>query len=439
MNAACTAATPPVVAGVSSSTTPPLGNAASTPAHFRLGRTSRRSSSSGSSSSGNGGIVYGQSSGSVPTASVSQAKSAKRKRRRHSTLSSGVASGSEEEAERVPPMLRLRLGSYVSDFRLERARSHSPNSTQLYPATPSSPSSALRQRHQLRIHTTAVELSSSGNDHGCDQATMASVSFSPSSATSSSTPVRRDSDIEMDLDVQSTFQAMQVESPNASPSPTTVSKSNLTAVVPTIRASSTLPSATLQRPSPIPGNLLSPLVTDTRYPRSRSPLSPSYPYVSLVTYTSTSAVSPGVFPSANLVAARRNSRQSLGVQSQHHMPSSSSPLVRILSFDSNASSSAFSNANTHQHQNQNQHYFSHQHHHSPYQHLDASTNPFQQSFSQAAGSTGRSRCTSTPPSPIVAPHEEERMPSTTVSQIPPSLLRRHSDGRPSGLRPYAPV
>ncbi|KAJ9476972.1 hypothetical protein PHBOTO_000634 [Pseudozyma hubeiensis] len=402
MSAGCSAATPSIVAAGSSSTTPPLGGAASTSAHFRLGRTSRRSSSSGSSSS-NGGIVAssnaaGGSGASAVTTSVGVGAS--RKRRRHSTLSSGIASGSEEEGERAPAMFRLRLGSYVSDFRLARTRSQSPGSP-LHQATPSSPSSALRHRHQLRIQTAAqAEPPPLTNAQDTIQPNAASNSLSPTYAATRSAPYQRDSDVEMDLDVQSTFQAMQVDSPSASPSPT---------VLPSFFPTTSIfpPVSALQRPSPIPSDLLSPLVTDTRYPRSPSPLSASsYPSaVSLV--TNASAVSPGVFPSAStLLAARRSSRQSLSTQ---HTPASSSPLARTISFDPTASSAL--------------------HHPAFFPHPQVETSPFHQFNQVQASIATRSRSTSTPPSPGVATEEE----SNAEVAVP---IRRHSDGKVGLDRPH---
>ncbi|SJX60243.1 uncharacterized protein SRS1_11557 [Sporisorium reilianum f. sp. reilianum] len=398
MNAACTAAAS--TAGVTSSTTPPLANAAPSAAHYRLGRTSRRSSSSGSSSSSSGGIAS--------NGSAQQGAGVSRKRRRHSTLSSGMASGSEEEGERAPPMFRLRLGSYVSDLRLTRTRSSSPGSPLYQASAPLSPSGALRQRHQLSIQTSAAVVDSLAKQQD-QQRDARERSVSPASAASASMLAQRDSDVEMDLDVQSTFQAMQVDSPTASPSPTTVATA-----VPFFATTSTDPprsaaGAAMHRTasariSPIPSNLLSPLVTDTRYPRASSPLSAppsaSFASISLISHTSSAsaAVSPGVFPSPSLLAARRSSRQSSmphQQQQQQHAPASPSPLARLLSFPPPASASA----STHT-----------QHPHLS-QHLDTPVT-FQHPFQQA----NRSRATSTPPSPVVASDEAQHQQQPETAQ-----------------------
>ncbi|GAC96792.1 hypothetical protein PHSY_004376 [Pseudozyma hubeiensis SY62] len=297
-------------------------------------------------------------------------------------------------------MFRLRLGSYVSDLGLARTRSQSPGSP-LYQATPSSPSGALRHRHHLRIQTAAqAEPPSLFNVQDPLRVNTTSTSLSPTSAAASSTLVQLDSDVEMDLDVQSTFQAMQVDSPTASPSPTV-----LTSFFPT---TSTFPSnSALQRPSPIPSNLLSPLVTDTRYPRSPSPLSaPSYPSaVSLV--TNASAVSPGVFPSAStLLAARRSSRQSLSTQ---HTPASSSPLARTISFDPTASSA------------QNRPAF--------FPHSQLGDPPFHRIDQVQGLIAARSRSSSTPPSPGFATEERSYVEAAGLP------TRRHSDGKVGLDRP----
>ncbi|CDR98648.1 uncharacterized protein SPSC_02445 [Sporisorium scitamineum] len=440
MNAACTAAATPTGAAVTSSTTPPLPNTAPTAAHYRLGRTSRRSSSSGSSSSSSGGFVnHGGNT------AIQQGSNASKKRRRHSTLSSGIASGSEEECERAPPMFRLRLGSYVSDLRLARTRSHSPSSPLHQTAAPLSPSGALRQRHQLSIQTTAlVDSSARQQDQQRNLLRRAPASVSPTSPASTSMLAQRDSDVDMDLDVQSTFQAMQVDSPTASPSPT-VATANAIPFFASTFASPPPPPVTRMamhrtasaRISPIPTSLLSPLVTDTRYPRAPSPLSApasaSFPSISLVAHASSTAVSPGVFPSQSLLAARRNSRQSsLVPPQQHHAPASPSPLARILSFPPSTAASH----NTPQHQHLN----------AASSQLDSSVSfqhpflsqPLSQQQSQQQQQTqnqNRSRANSTPPSPsvgAVVADDGQPPPAMEVgAQLSP--FRRHSDGRPSRL------
>ncbi|SPO20774.1 uncharacterized protein UTRI_00251 [Ustilago trichophora] len=413
----CTAATPTsasvpatVAAAGSGSSTPPPG---ATAAHFRLGRTSRRSSSSGascSSSSSNGGVATGITS-------------KRKKRRRHSTFSSGIASGSDEEAERTArPTFRLRLGSYVSDFRLggRSTRSHSPSSPLFQ--RPPSPSGAVRQRHQLRIRTTAAPSIQEGG------ITAATTTVVPHQPQQQSQQVLKEvtEDVEMDLDVQSTFQAMQVDSPTASPSPTVHHP-----------FFSTSSARSRPSPSPIPTNLLSPLVTETRYPRSPSPLSPtaasaSLPSISIVAHTSTSAVSPAVFPSPTFLAARRNSRHSLSIHTQHqqsHSPASPSPLARSVEFRSNHQYTP------HPHQFQQSAFISQQHHQ---HHVNStSSSRFQPSFqapSQLDIRSPKSRSASTPPSPIASTSEEQ----VKGAVIPASPVRRHSDGRPSPFRKHAP-
>lgn len=289
-------------------------------------------------------------------------------------MSSGMSS--EDEGERAPPTFRLRLGSYVSDFRLGRTRSQSPSSP-LNPAAPSSPLGFSRQSHPLRLQTTAL----------AQQEEASRVTAWSTSSPTLVAPVSTERDVDMDLDVQSTFQAMQVDSPAASPSAAD-------------RASFFPASATFQPQlrsslSPITPNLLSPLNTDTRYPRSPSPLSPTsssatLPSISLVAQGAT--VSPGVFPSQALLAARRSSR----LVPQRHMPASSSPLARTPA--------SFQNTQLH---------------------------TYPSNISQQSQTQSRGRANSTPPAPVVAAHDENLMP--------PSPVRRHSDGRPSPSRLHAPV
>lgn len=457
MNAACTAAVPSSSAAAgavaSSSTTPPLANTA----HFRLGRTSRRSSSSGSSSSSSNGFATNGGGGNNASAPLQQGVSASRKRRRHSTLSSGIASGSEEgeEGERAPPMFRLRLGSYVSDLRLARTRSQSPGSPLLQQASgaPVSPSGAVRLRHQLSIQTTAaMQQKDQQQQEGASAVTpAASMSVSPTSMIAN-----KDSDVEMDLDVQSTFQAMQVDSPTASPSPTIATSMPFFAAISTREAPSppppaqasaastamqrTVSAASGARLSPIPSSLLTPLVTDTRYPpRAASPLSApasaSFPAISLAASNDAAAVSPGVFPSASVLAARRSSIQSasLGMasqqaqQQQQHAPASPSPLARMLSFPPPTQTSTASSQDTLPHQ--------HQHFDSiastQHQDLVSFQLPIQsqsQSQQQTQNQT-RSRSSSTPPSPVVgAVASEGQHPPPAIAPLSP--LRRHSDGPP---------
>ncbi|SNX81519.1 uncharacterized protein MEPE_00224 [Melanopsichium pennsylvanicum] len=353
MNAGCsTAASAPPLSAAPTSTTPPLvATQASSAAHYRLGRTSRRrrrsSSSSGASSSSANGVTLNTSNGAH----------IKSKRRRHSTLSNGIASGSEEEGDRAPPTFRLRLGSYVSDFRL-RHRSHSPGQG------PASPSTMVRPKHQLRIHTTTPVQQSSWVSQ--DQVSAIPSAVSPTTIPSTSNLTQRADVVDMDLDVQSTFQAMQVDSPTASPSPT-VHNPLFSSATTTAATTTTFGNRVQQqqRLSPIPSTLLYPLplVSDIRYASPstthRSALSPlfasaSLPSLSLASHTGVNAVSPSVFPSASLLASRRNSRQSLSVhsgggmreQSQTHMPASPSPLARTISFAPNMTPSTLSSSQT---------------------------------------------------------------------------------------------
>ncbi|KAF6766789.1 hypothetical protein PSEUBRA_000223 [Kalmanozyma brasiliensis GHG001] len=411
MNIGCTAASPSA-GGASVVTTPPLGNAVSTAAHYRLGRRSRRSSSSGASSSsscGNGATA----------ATPSHGVNASRKRRRHSTLSSGIASGSEEEGERAPPTFRLRLGSYVSDFRLTRTRSHSPSSP-LYQATPASPTASTRQSHPLRIQTTALPDTASAQQQN-EPSRVPPVAWaipSPTLVSSASAALQDERDVEMDLDVQSTFQAMQVDSPIASPSATT-NDSARTSFFPS-QASAIAPFQPQARSSlsPIPASLLSPFSTDTRYPRSPSPLSPpssaSLPSMSLIAHASITTVSPGVFPSSALLASRRTSRQPSSIAPQQHTPASPSPLARTISFPAPASAS-FQDTQPVPHQ------------------YPTLASPFvphlNHSSSLEQESPTRSRSNSTPSSPVIE----------AAAGVPPSPVRRHSDGRPSPLRLRAPL
>nr|CDI51154.1 uncharacterized protein BN887_06012 [Melanopsichium pennsylvanicum 4] len=188
MNAGCsTAASAPPLSAAPTSTTPPLvATQASSAAHYRLGRTSRRrrrsSSSSGASSSSANGVTLNTSNGAH----------IKSKRRRHSTLSNGIASGSEEEGDRAPPTFRLRLGSYVSDFRL-RHRSHSPGQG------PASPSTMVRPKHQLRIHTTTPVQQSSWVSQ--DQVSAIPSAVSPTTIPSTSNLTQRADVVDMDLDL----------------------------------------------------------------------------------------------------------------------------------------------------------------------------------------------------------------------------------------------
>ncbi|SYW81423.1 uncharacterized protein UBRO2_04293 [Ustilago bromivora] len=207
MNVACTttAAALPTVVASSGLPTPPLGSAtASTTAahHFRIGPSSRRSSSSGSSSGGSN--AAGTTNMSAVSGGMVGSREQNRKRRRHSTLSSsGFASGDSDND--APPTFRLRLGSYVSDFRLRggrRRRSHS----SIPQVQPPSQSGLVRYRHQLRSQTSLS-----------DKDQVAS-SVSPTTITQAVSTRGDTADVEMDLDVQNTFQAMQVDSPAASPS-----------------------------------------------------------------------------------------------------------------------------------------------------------------------------------------------------------------------------
>lgn len=406
MNAACTtAAASPAAVASSSVSTPPLGaptTTAAAAAHFRFGQSSRRSSSSGSSSSSNGGnAVASTSGGNGGAVAVQQSK----KRRRHSTLSSsGFGSGDSDND--APPTFRLRLGSYVSDFRLGgRRRSHSP-SPQLQPP---SPSGLVRQRHQLRIQTSLSDR---------EQVTS---SVSPTTTNRGSEP--GNADVDMDLDVQNTFQAMQVDSPTASPS-TAPAAPFFSANPPAIprRAPSVLGSD--RRPSPIPSTLLQPLQTDSRYPtRSPSPLSTpasaSLPSICMV--ANASPVTPGVFPTqSTILAARRTSRQgtSGSFSKPQNAPVSPSPLAHSTSYTQHSAS---------------------------FLHQQAFSSGLQHSSSFRGR---RSRSTSTPPDPILASYgidegaegQSAAMIAVGEGQVPPSPVRRHSDGKavPSPLRYQAP-
>lgn len=361
MTVGCTTA--PSVS-VSTPSTPPLAGAG-----FRLGRRSRTNSSSSSSSSGGGGAGA--------STSYTAIRDSGRKRRRHSTLSSsgGFASGSDEEG-RAPPTFRLRLGSYVSDdFRLARTRSHSPTNSQLQ-QQPSSPSTALRQGHQLRIETNAEALTSIPSaDAGMVDASIP--------------PIISSGDVDMmDLDVQSTFQAMAVDSPTADP------------LIPPFWSTAPTPRPSLSSP-------LSPLA------RSPSPLSApitssSLPSISAVAHANTSTVKPTAFPSPAFLAARRSSRQtSLSINTNtQHQPASPSPLARAVSFQNTQPNSinsprlAFSHQYQHQHQQQQQ-------------------SPF------------RSRSTSSPSSPVALTQEEAPAQLLVAAVLPTTPVRRHSDGQPT--------
>lgn len=361
MTAGCSAATS--ASGSSSSQLATPSTAAPPLAHLRLGRRSRRSSSSGASSSSSA------SSSAAPSGSLGlRARSHGRKRRRHSTLSSsGVASGSDDD-ERAPPTVRLRLGSYVSEFRIAGTRSSSPG-------TGRSTSPLLpRQRHQLSIHAMAptplseAVRSAAADDDQDDGA---------------------DADVDMDLEVQSTFQAMQVDSPIASPSPSSAA--------PFFSRLDALPDA--PPPNLVSGataGVLAPLLIEPRYTTpSRSPVQANMALPSISALANATTVQPGVFPSASLIAARRNSRSSLGLQ--QHQPASPSPLSRMQP-------QHLANLNP---------FASHMYHH-PHQHpAPLSQNP------------NRTRSSSTPPSP------RPSQPDGAQREVPPSPARRHSDGTPT--------
>ncbi|SPC65243.1 uncharacterized protein UHOD_00329 [Ustilago sp. UG-2017b] len=395
MNVACTttAAALPTVVASSGLPTPPLGSAtASTMAahHFRIGPSSRRSSSSGSSSGGSN--AAGTANMSAVSGGMVGSREQNRKRRRHSTLSSsGFASGDSDND--APPTFRLRLGSYVSDFRLRggrrrRRRSHSSSPQVQSP----SPSGLVRHRHQLRNQTSLS-----------DKDQVAS-SVSPTTITQAVSTRGDTADVEMDLDVQNTFQAMQVDSPAASPSSlnpisTSFFSSSANPLLIPSRSSSTL--ALHRRPSPIPSGLFQPLQTDTRYPtRSPSarstPASVSLPSIPMVAHANASPFTPGVFPTqSTILAARRNSRQPLSSSSKN-APVSPSPL---------AHSTSYTQQSSHQH----------------FQHSSGSSLQHSSSFRGR-----RSRSTSTPPDPSLS---EEVLGRGGEGQVPPSPVRRHSDGK----------
>ncbi|KAJ1031880.1 hypothetical protein NDA13_002266 [Ustilago tritici] len=392
MNVACTttAAALPTVVASSGFPTPPLGSAtASTTAahHFRIGPSSRRSSSSGSSSGGSN--AAGTANMSAVSGGIIGSREQNRKRRRHSTLSSrGFASGDSDND--APPTFRLRLGSYVSDFRLRggrRRRSHS-SSPQVQPP---SPSGLVRHRHQLRIQTSLS-----------DKDQVAS-SVSPTTITQAVSTRDDTADVEMDLDVQNTFQAMQVDSSVASPSSlnpisTSFFSSSANPLLIPSRSSSTL--ALHRRPSPIPSGLFQPLQTDTRYPtRSPSarstPASVSLPSILMVAQANASPFTPCVFPTqSTTLAVRRNPRQPLSSSSKN-APVSPSPL---------AHSTSYTQQSSHQH----------------FQHSSGSSLQHSSSF---RGRRGRS--TSTPPDPSLS----EVLGGGGEGQVPSSPVRRHSDGK----------
>ncbi|ETS63468.1 hypothetical protein PaG_01753 [Moesziomyces aphidis] len=360
MTAGCSAATPASGSSSSQLATP---STAAPLAHLRLGRRSRRSSSSGASSSSS------TSSSAAPSGSLGlRARSHGRKRRRHSTLSSsGVASGSDDD-ERAPPTVRLRLGSYVSEFRIAGSRSSSPG-------TGRSTSPLLpRQRHQLSIHTMAP--------------TPLSEAVG-SAAADDDQDDGADADVDMDLEVQSTFQAMQVDSPIASPS--------LSSAASFFSRLDALPNA--PPPNLVSGataGVLAPLLIEPRYATpSRSPVQTNLALPSISALATATTVQPGMFPSASLIAARRNSRSSLGLQ--QHQPASPSPLSRMQP-------QQFANLNP---------FASHMYHH-PHQHPAPSSQI-----------PNRTRSSSTPPSP------RSSQPDGAQRQMPPSPARRHSDGTPT--------
>ncbi|KAI3477938.1 hypothetical protein L1887_60167 [Cichorium endivia] len=181
-----------------------------------------------------------------------------RKRRRHSTLSSsGVASGSDDD-ERAPPTVRLRLGSYVSEFRIAGSRSSSPGTG----------------RSTSPLLTTTAPPRDDDQDDGAD------------------------ADVDMDLEVQSTFQAMQVDSPHC-----------FTLSVEWLLRSSGRLDALPNTPPPnlvsgATAGVLAPLLIEPRYATpSRSPVQTNLALPSISALATATTVQPGMFPSASLIAS----------------------------------------------------------------------------------------------------------------------------------------
>ncbi|PWZ02805.1 hypothetical protein BCV70DRAFT_197067 [Testicularia cyperi] len=259
----------------------------SSPSPIAMGRGSPAPSSLGfSQASSSIGPMFGATAG---------------RKRRRSALVSTLSSSSDEDSDSLPPSFRIRLGNYISES-----------------AAPFSP------RSQSPLNPTALESTTSSSSLAPVDRTGTSVSTSMSSISAQqavSWQTAPTDGMELEADIDDSFQAMQVDSPSPSPSARKLQADSYFPVQQSTRRFSTTPPSMITQPASAHG-----IPSESKRPDPLSLLMPSLPPAS----------TSSVFPSAAMISSsRRNSRPSTTLTSlqYQYLPTAPSPLACTSTFN----------------------------------------------------------------------------------------------------------